>query len=117
MMPAITRHHQSFSFPESRNRPLSSLSVDLESPARLQFRSGGSPGRLSSWFGLRLTPSKTEQKSSCHSAHRSGRQFAASPPAGKFLSAGLGQIAQHPQEPKGSRRQLHPYLHSAFSRI
>jgi hypothetical protein len=113
-MPAVTRHHQLCSFPAYRKRRLSSLSVDLESPARFQFRPSSSPRRLSSWLGLRLAPSKTHQKSGCHPANRSRRQFAAPPPAGKLFGVDLGQIAQSPQEPKGGRSQLDPNPPAAF---
>ena len=116
-MPVVTRHHQLFSHPECRKRRLSALSVDLESLARFQFRPSSSPRRLSSWFGLRLGPSKTHQKSGRHPADRSRRQFAASPPAGKLLRVGLGQIAQSPQEPIGGRNQLDPNLHAAFGSL
>ena len=116
-MPVVNRHHQLFSHPERRKRRLSALSVHLEPLARFQFRPSSPPRRLSSWFGLRLAPSETHQKSDRHPADRSGRQLAASPPTGKLLCVGLGQIAQRPQEPIGGRGHLDPNLRAAFSRL
>jgi hypothetical protein len=114
MMPAATRHHRLFSRPWCRKTRSGSFSVDLESLARFQLRPGSSPRRLSARFGLRLAPAKTQQKSGGHPSDRSGRQFAAPPPAGNLLTIGLGQIAQDPQEPKGCRGDLDPNLNTAF---
>src|SRR5437868_1238934 len=117
MMPPVTQHHQSISLFEYRNRLSGSLSVDLESLARPIFSSRHSSRRLSAWFGLRLAPAKTHQKSGCHPFDRAGRQVAAPPPTGKLLGAGRGQTAQDPQKPKGGRGQLHPDLHSPFGSL
>src|SRR5436853_4352331 len=112
MMLPVTQHHRSSSRFESRNRLSDSLSVDLESPSRLDFRSRYSARRLSAGFGLRLAPAQTHQKSAGHPFDRSRRQFAAPPPARQLLGAGFGQITQRPQQPKGRRDQFDPDLHA-----
>src|SRR5262245_30937593 len=72
----------------------------LELLSWLQSCSHGSSGRLSSWFGLRLLPSQTQQKSRSHFSNGSRSHFSTAPPLRNGLQVlRLGQTAQGPQEP------------------
>src|SRR5215813_6256520 len=81
----------------------------------LQSCASGSSGRLSSWFGLRLLPSQTEQKSRSHFSNSSWSQFSTAPPLRNSLQVlGLGQTAQGPQEPENRSHHLNPDLNTSF---
>src|SRR5215831_16093352 len=90
-------------------------SVGLEPLSRFKLRSYGSPRRLSARFGLRLSPSQTQQKSSSQPADCSRRQFAYVPPTRKPFTFRFGQSPQGPQEPECCRYHLNPDLNAPFS--
>src|SRR5215510_9655735 len=117
MTTATERKSESFCRYERRKRLSRGASVGFESLSQFKSRSYGSPRRLSAKFGLRLSPSQTQQKSRSQPADCSRRQFASAPPARKPFTFRLGQSAQGPQEPESRRHHLDPDLNSLYTAV
>src|SRR5262245_9644410 len=115
MTTVTERKSGSFCHYECRKSLSVSSSVGLEPLSRLKARSYGSPRRLSARFGLRLSPSQTQQKSGSQPADCSRRQFASIPPTRKSFTFRFGQRPQGPQEPESCRYHLDPDLNAPFS--
>src|SRR5581483_6433629 len=115
-MTTVTERKTGLWCPRERRKSLfGGLAIGFEPLARFKRSSCDLPRRLSAGFGLRLAPSKTQQKSRRQPSDSSWRQLATAPPTRKVFALRFGQPTQGPQEPESCRHQFNPDLNAPFS--